>query len=319
MQIELLNRDLEATLDTTRENCVNIINTEMEFQDFIVSDPTYTVDTSDKRREIMQKDVGDIQYSTLRNLSYDRRRITVFNPFYTAVIYSIDDNKRVSRFGIIKEAFTTSKYLDMLENALNRLDGFTNDIIFTQYNNTLSEPDYYFECHKVESIEGIGVDSARAGFFDYMMFEDPDLRERIEPSLDKDRYFDEYPDIVVTDEFCVSSSGFGDGCYDFYEIHLTRKAEDEIGQLLEDQRSIVVGYFIDYALAETKELLDHAEDVTETFEIYFGDLKEEVQDELVEFLGDNGNFDVYPISKIIKNTKTGDRFIANFSTIKEDK
>ena len=37
-----------------------------------------------------------------------------------------------------------------------------------------------------------------------------------------------------------------------------------------------------------------------------------------KFLGDNGNFDVHPISKIIKITKTGARFIANFSTIKEE-
>ena len=317
MQVTLLNRDLETLLDTARENHVDIIDAEIKFHDFIVSDPIYTVDTSDKRREIMQKDVGDIQFSTINNLSYDRNKSTIFKPFYTAVYYSID-NRRVSRFGIIEKAYITPGFLDMLEDALDRLDGFTDFILLTQYINTFLKPDYYLECHKVESIEGIGVDSARAGFFDYMMFEDPDLRKRIEPALDKDNYYDEYPNIVITDEFCVSSSGFGDGCYDLYEIHLKRKVEDKSQQILEDQKSIVIGYFIDYALAETKELLDQAENMTETFEIYFGDLKEEVQDELIKFLGDNGNFDVYPISKIIKNTKTGDKFIANFNTIKEE-
>lgn len=36
------------------------------------------------------------------------------------------------------------------------------------------------------------------------------------------------------------------------------------------------------------------------FEIYIHDLKEDVQEELVEFLGgDNGNYDIYPIVTIV--------------------
>lgn len=317
MQVTLLTRDLETSLDTARENHINVIGAEMKFHDFIVSDPTYTVDTSENRREIMRKDVGDIQFSTINNLSYNRNESTIFKPFYTAIYYDMD-NKRVSRLGIIKETFVTPGYLDMLENALDCLEGYTDEVMLTgDVRAVAPDSDYCLECRRVESIEGIGVDSARAGFFDYMMFEDPDLRKRIEPALAKDNYYDEYPDIVVTDEFCVSSSGFGDGCYDLYEIHLKRKVEDRSQQILEDQRSIVIGYFIDYNLSETKFLLDQAEEVTEIFEICFKDLKEEVQDEIISFLNDTPQADLR-IAKIVLNTKTGDRFIANFNVIKED-
>lgn len=38
-----------------------------------------------------------------------------------------------------------------------------------------------------------------------------------------------------------------------------------------------------------------------TFEIYIQDLKEEVQKELIEFLGDNGNYDVIPMITLYKD------------------
>jgi hypothetical protein len=38
----------------------------------------------------------------------------------------------------------------------------------------------------------------------------------------------------------------------------------------------------------------------EGLEIYLCDLKEEVQEEVIQYLGDNGNYDVYPIAVIMK-------------------
>lgn len=35
-------------------------------------------------------------------------------------------------------------------------------------------------------------------------------------------------------------------------------------------------------------------------EIYLYDLKEEVQEEVIQYLGDNGNYDVCPIAIIMK-------------------
>ena len=41
----------------------------------------------------------------------------------------------------------------------------------------------------------------------------------------------------------------------------------------------------------------------EGFEILLGDLKEEVQKELIEYLGENGNYDVFPLVTIYKDTE----------------
>lgn len=41
--------------------------------------------------------------------------------------------------------------------------------------------------------------------------------------------------------------------------------------------------------------------MSETFEIYIQDLKEDIQEELIEFLGDNGNYDVIPLATLYKN------------------
>ena len=38
----------------------------------------------------------------------------------------------------------------------------------------------------------------------------------------------------------------------------------------------------------------------EVFEIYIHDLTEEAQARLIEFLGDNGNYDVFPIAEITR-------------------
>ena len=40
----------------------------------------------------------------------------------------------------------------------------------------------------------------------------------------------------------------------------------------------------------------------DVIEIYFQDLKEEKQKEIIEALGDNGNYDVFPIAEIPINT-----------------
>lgn len=38
----------------------------------------------------------------------------------------------------------------------------------------------------------------------------------------------------------------------------------------------------------------------QVFEIYIHDLTEEAQARLIEFLGDNGNYDVFPIAEITR-------------------
>ena len=38
----------------------------------------------------------------------------------------------------------------------------------------------------------------------------------------------------------------------------------------------------------------------EEFEIYIYDLRDEVQEQLIEFLGDGGNYDVFPIATIMR-------------------
>lgn len=39
------------------------------------------------------------------------------------------------------------------------------------------------------------------------------------------------------------------------------------------------------------------------FEIYIGDLKPEVEEELRKYLGDNGNFDIYPLATVYVQTE----------------
>ena len=207
-----------------------------------------------------------------KNIQYFSNHIAVFDPFYVAN-HSSEYGDRIYALGII-----SSSWYGNIENSR-----FVSYAEFeTLILGTLNHTDYTGSgklkivdlSEKAPDFVGIGVDSGFAGFISQDKFDDFTTKEI-------------KGEIYCRDGCVVSRSGMGDGLYTLYGI------------VTDDDH--IIGYFIDFDIEDQGELLSEALENQEVFRLFLDDLKEEKQKELVEFLGDNGNYDTYPIAVLVKN------------------
>lgn len=125
----------------------------------------------------------------------------------------------------------------------------------------------------------IGVDAGLAGFFENK----PDFSNE-----EWDRFCDfmENEDAFLTELGFWSSSGYGDGVYGVFAHR--------------NGLGTIIGLQIEFIYDEDEDDFNEDEEDDE-FEIYWDDLSAKCQEDLLKFLGENGNYDTFPITTIYKN------------------